>query len=251
MNIEQLNKIYDKLIINDDVVFDYNMFQSVIFNDSNTITNGEKMFYENMIKNTTKCIFDVGSSNSSGYLDFQGTVHYFEPIKHLLDELKLLPNSNSYSFFNNFGLSYNNEKLYYYPRFDSFLNRIKSLNIDDSENKSIAEVKPAREYIINNCVYEIDFLKIDTEGFEFNVIRGFEEFIQLVKVLQFEYGGCYIDSGVKLIDVIEHLRGFGFDKFCYITRFGLLPMTDFTDNYQYCNIACIRSPEIDIDTEYR
>jgi len=234
--------MYDELIVDEtNIIFDYNVFENVIFNDCCSKTNGELLFYENMCKNTAKCIFDVGASSGSEFLDFQGTVHYFEPIKNLLDELMSKGNNNSKSFFNNFGLSYKNENLYYYPTFGSFFNRT-SLNIDDSANKCIAEVKIAREYIVNNNVFEIDFLKIDTEGFEFNVILGFGEFIRLVKIIQFEYGGCYIDSGVKLVDVINHLKSFGFDKFCYITRFGLFQITDFTDNYQYCNIACIRSP---------
>jgi len=33
--------------------------------------------------------------------------------------------------------------------------------------------------------------QIDTEGDELNVILGFEDYIKKIKIIQFEYGGCF------------------------------------------------------------
>ena len=40
----------------------------------------------------------------------------------------------------------------------------------------------------------IDYVKIDVEGHELSVLEGFGEFLQQVKLVQFEFGGCNIDA---------------------------------------------------------
>ena len=44
-----------------------------------------------------------------------------------------------------------------------------------------------KNYIINNKIEKIDLLKIDTEGFEFDVLSGLEEEIKKVKFVFFEH----------------------------------------------------------------
>ena len=60
-----------------------------------------------------------------------------------------------------------------------------------SNKKSYFEKKvkleKAKSIIINKKIKKLDFLKIDTEGYEYNVIRGFEEKIKLVSVILFEH----------------------------------------------------------------
>ena len=107
--------------------------------------------------------------------------------------------------------------------------------------KSIFEVKRADGYIQKNNIKSIDFLKIHTEAFEFNVIKGFGDEIEIIKVIQFEYGGTYIDSGDKLKDVIEHLASDGFGSFHYLEIQGMVPLNSLEDHYQYSNIVCFNS----------
>ena len=54
-----------------------------------------------------------------------------------------------------------------------------------------------------NKVNQIDLLKIDTEGAESRVLRGAKRMIEnnQISMIQFEYGGCYIDAGEKLEDL--------------------------------------------------
>jgi FkbM family methyltransferase len=40
----------------------------------------------------------------------------------------------------------------------------------------------------------IDYVKIDVEGHELSVLKGFGEFLKKVKLVQFEFGGCNIDT---------------------------------------------------------
>lgn len=201
----------------------------------------EYRFYKQFIEQNATTIFDVGCRFDSVFSDFAGIVHYFEPNKQFLEKLKPLV-KNREAYFNNFGLSEKNEKLEYYNEQQSFVHR-KLTHPDTYINwtKSIFEVRRADEYIREKGIELIDFLKIDTEGFEFNVLKGFGDQIQKVKIIQFEYGGTYIDSGDKLKDVIEYLARYGFTNFCYLKYEGLVPLTSFEDHYEYSNIICMNS----------
>lgn len=200
-----------------------------------------KLFFYRLIKNSIKIIFDVGSRYDSEYLNFNGEVHYFDPINNFIESLKLKPNHNTKSYFNNFALGNDTTTLYYYPRYQSFFNRIISVGVDDSPNKLLLNIKKGENYINEHNIKNIDFLKIDTEGFEFNVIKGFGNYLKNIKIIQFEYGGTFLDNNIKLIEVIDYLRQFGFDKFSYLTNNGPTPIIDFHDHYQYCNIVCINN----------
>jgi len=208
-----------------------------MFNNCNSKTNGEKLFFDN-IKNNIQIIFDVGCSYDTELINFKGIVHYFDPNKDFVEKLKQIPNKNRLSFFNIFGLGDDNKKLYYYPKYQSFYDRIKSCKISDEVNKVEYKIMKSYDYINKHNIQNIDFLKIDTEGFEFEVIKGFREHIKRVKIIQFEYGGSFLDSKVKLIDVINYLKENGFGKFSYLTNKGSISIVDFKDHYQYCNIIC-------------
>ena len=40
----------------------------------------------------------------------------------------------------------------------------------------------------------LDYVKIDVEGHELDVLEGFGNLIQRVRLIQFEFGGCNIDT---------------------------------------------------------
>jgi FkbM family methyltransferase len=209
-----------------------------MFGNDNSETNGESKLY-NDIKDNLNVIFDVGCRADSLFSNFKGEVHYFDPVNEFIIKLKNQPNSNSKSYFNNFGLGNEEKKTYYYPKFQSFYNRIESTQINDDSNKILLQIKKAKDYMIEKNIKSIDFLKIDTEGYELQVLQGFEELLQNVKLIQFEYGGTFIDNKVKLIDITNYLKEKGFSDFAYLSNNGQVLITDFNDHYQYCNIICI------------
>lgn len=200
-------------------------------------TNGEHKFYMN-IKDKISVIFDIGCRSDSEFIDFNGEVHYFDPVNEFIEKLSKQPNLNKTAYFNNFGLGNENKESYYYPHYQSFFDRIKSCHISDDSNKIILNIKKAKDYITEKNIKSIDFIKIDTEGYELSVLQGFEECLEFVKIIQFEYGGTFIDNNLKLMDVIQYLEKFGFYNFSYLTNNGLILINDFNDHYQYCNIVC-------------
>ena len=209
-----------------------------MFNNCNSKTNGEEKIFID-IKEKINVIFDVGCRSDSEFINFNGEVHYFDPVNEFIEELKVKKNLNNKSYFNNFGLGNENKELYYYPKYQSFYDRINSCHISDDSNKILLYIKKGKDYVIEKNITYIDFLKIDTEGYELNVVKGFDDFLENIKIIQFEYGGTFLDNNTKLIDMIQFLESKGFYKFSYLTLFGPKLITNFSDHYQYCNIVCI------------
>jgi FkbM family methyltransferase len=211
-----------------------------MFNNCNSRANGEYKFFLR-IKDHIDVIFDVGSRSDSDYIHFTGEVHYFDPVHDFMESLKKNTFENKTSYFNDFGLGEENKQLYYYPKYQSFYDRIVSRGDSDASNKILLHIKKGKDYIINHNIKRIDFLKIDTEGYELNVLKGFEDHLKIVNIIQFEYGGLFLDNHTKLMDVIKYLEEKGFGKFAYLTNDGTGTelITNFDDHYQYCNIVCI------------
>jgi hypothetical protein len=126
----------------------------------------------------------------------------------------------------------------YYPKFQSFVDRNESMGLDDPMSRVSLDLKRADEYIVSNGIGKVDFLKVDTEGYELRVLKGFGDKLSSVRFIQFEYGGTYRDAGIQLKDVIDYLSKNSFGKFSYISSAGLIPITNYTDHYRYCNIFC-------------
>lgn len=211
-----------------------------IFGNYDPLSNGERTLYEK-IKPHIHTIFDVGCRKDSEFIDFDKEVHYFDPVPQFIDDISRLPNKNSHSRFNKFGLGSETRNMDYYPKYQSFYDRVVSCGDSDVSNKLTLYIKRGDDYMNENKVESVDFLKIDTEGFEYEVVRGFSDRLKDVKLIQFEYGGTYLDNGVKLNDIVKYLSGFGFCNFCYVSQYGLQRITDFSDHYQYCNIVCVNS----------
>ena len=206
------------------------------------ISDIEELFFKELQKTfDVKTVFDVGCRNDTAFTSFEGVVHYFDPVKDFIDDLKTQPNVNTSSFFNNFGLSTENKDLFYYPKYQSFHDRFVSCGTSDDKNKFVLSVRKASDYITEKGIESIEFLKIDTEGHELNVLKGFEDKLNIVRTIQFEYGGTYLDSKIKLVEVVDYLKTYGFENFAYLTDQGVMPLTDYTDHYSYSNIVCVKS----------
>jgi FkbM family methyltransferase len=152
-----------------------------MFNNCNSKTNGEEKFFID-IKDNIHVIFDVGCRCDSEFIAFCGEVHYFDPINEYIENLKKQKNVNKTSYFNNFGLGEENKEMFYYPKYESFYDRINSCRISDDANKKLLHIKKGYDYVTNKNIKNIDFLKIDTEGYELHVLKGFDDFLQNIKI---------------------------------------------------------------------
>jgi len=101
------------------------------------------------------------------------------------------------------------------------------------------------EYCREKEINIIDFLKIDTEGSEYDILKGAVGLLleHKIKKIQFEYGECFLDAGFTLKEVFRFLQDIGY-SIAEMTNKGLKPIKQFTcelENYKWTNfLASIR-----------
>jgi len=110
----------------------------------------------------------------------------------------------------------------------------KILSLDSNEyfqNFFSVKVETLNNFIINNNISNIEFLKIDTEGYDYNVIRGLGANIQKVKYLYFEHHfHDMFQKKYTLSDIHNYLKKNNFKKV-----FKIKMMFRKTFEYIYCN----------------
>jgi FkbM family methyltransferase len=182
--------------------------------------------------------FDVGSHFGETvelfYKNFKiKKIHCFEASPINFDILKKNIENNgltSICDLNNFGVGHKN--------FDSHINqtkesssstindlnlnssylkrKLKILNIKKKDNfykKIPIKVKILDDYVKEKKIKQIDILKIDTEGFEYNVIRGIEKSHNIIRYIYFEHHyDDMIIKNYKFNDINKILIKFGFKK---------------------------------------
>tara|TARA_B100001094_G_scaffold64450_1_gene60471 strand:+ start:2549 stop:3211 length:663 start_codon:yes stop_codon:yes gene_type:complete len=213
------------------------------FGNHDMYTNGESLFYAN-IKDNIEVIFDVGSSDETLFTDFLGEVHYFEPSSRI-ENLEKQPTKNKKSVFNNFGLSDETSKLREIT-WETAGNVPGSDILHPPGSITTMRTLTGSDYLTQNKISNVDFIKIDTEGHELQILQGFGNYLKNTKIIQFEYGGTTYACGIKLIEIIELLQQFNFKNFSYISPDGLEPFKwdrNKEDHYTFCNIVCFNEYE--------
>ena len=159
------------------------------------ISKEEITFYR-IIESSCNVIFDIGCREDIDYIEISPNkeFHLFEPnptfyknCKRKVDFLK------GNVFLNNFGIGNKTEYLEYYEDSQSFIKR--TTHFTSSVQPVFLKVKRFTEYLEENKIGRIDFLKIDTEGFEPNILIDNIDYIKKnVSYIQFEYASTWIDN---------------------------------------------------------
>lgn len=149
------------------------------------------------IANDCKRFMDVGARTRSHIVDsvYDSKKEYylFEPVPEFATELTRAYSRFPNIFIHQFGLGSKDAVLDYYERSQSFINR--PLFKQDKPSSQIS-VTTLDNFCNKNSIDQIDFLKIDTEGFELEVLLGAKKMLseEQIRYVQFEYGGTYPDA---------------------------------------------------------
>jgi FkbM family methyltransferase len=162
-------------------------------------------------------------------ISFEASPINFEYLKNKIKENKKIFN-NIEILIENIALGAKNEIIEFKQFKESSSSTIKQIDEDSKyfkrkfgiinflNNKKIYEVieikiSKLKDYIEKNNIEKIDFMKIDTEGYEFEVLLGLEAKIQQVNIIMFEHHyDNMIKKGYTFSDINELLTRNNFSK---------------------------------------
>lgn len=180
--------------------------------------SGEYWFLKNLNHSEIKVVFDVGANVgnwSKKLLEYNpnAEIHAFEPVPHTFELLESNTKEISNIRRNRLGLSTESGKLNfnYYPN-SSYLSSAFEHDLGKEGQVLEVEVTSGDQYCEIHAIDQIDLLKIDTEGFESQVLMGFASQFDnnRIRLVQFEYGPMAIDSKFLLADFYTFFEAKGF-----------------------------------------
>lgn len=125
-----------------------------------------------------KVVFDVGAKYDDWYYQLRPklTYHLFEPNPKYFQLLQVKLGDKPNVHLNNYGLGNETGEFLYNHSSEGFM----------QGGDTLYPVKTLDWYIEEYKIKRIDFLKIDTEGYDFKVLQGGGKAIQLSKYIQYE-----------------------------------------------------------------
>lgn len=163
-------------------------------------------------------IFDVGCNigewtKMARKYQPQADIHMFEVMPETYRSMLSNVQTDENMHTNGFGLSnYSGTlEMKYKPSYSAVSTSVMDLRLDDSFIRHGLVMK-GDDYVKSRNIKSIDYLKIDTEGAEDQVFKGFENTLKegKIKVIQFEYGYICILTKWLLIDSYKYLTPLGF-----------------------------------------
>jgi FkbM family methyltransferase len=165
--------------------------------------NGERRLLKSLALPPGAVIFDVGAnvgrwSQQARRLFPSAEIHAFEPLPTAFEQLRRIAGITAHPVA--LGARRGTATLHYDPDVTVLSSLHDRAGMHLTETTTV-EVIPLDELDAGR----IDFLKIDVEGHERDVIEGAANRLARgeIGVVQFEYGGTYLDAGVRLREVVE------------------------------------------------
>ena len=114
----------------------------------------------------------------------------------------------------------------------------------EAQEKEQVAMDTLENYCRGKNIKKIDFVKIDTEGHELEVLKGMKSLLKenRIKMIQFEYGGCNLDARVFLKDIFDFFKDLDYkiykifpNEVKLIESYG-----QYLDNFQYANYVAVQ-----------
>ena len=225
--------------------------------DFNIERNGELRVLRMISNLQPKIIFDVGANKGdwtllASKLSSSSVIHAFEIVPSTFDELSKSTKHLGKVRCVDHGLSNREEMITVSLGDDSSMATGCKIDGMQSHNNYYkhdiqCRVRKACDYMRENNIECIDFLKIDVEGMDFKVIEGFEDSIEKVRALQFEYGIFNISSHDLLADFCKYLdeKGFVVGKI-FPRHVSFFQYHFHMENFHGSNYVAVRADETDL-----
>ena len=226
--------------------------QSKNQNDGNIDSNGERWCIEHLIGDSDT-VFDVGANRgewSARCVRYhpKARVHAFEPSPTIFEKLSAqrFPSVTLC----NVGLADKpGRAILRVASTDTGLSSLVDSPIINSKGGTTHEeevvLTTIDEYCKKQDIERIEYLKIDVEGFELNVLRGAARMLSEQKIsnIQFEYGPTFIGTRTFLKDIFDILERNGY-KISKIYPDGLrhVDISYILENFRYCNFLAQLDP---------
>ncbi len=206
--IEQVGERYYRLRENWDYDIDY---------------NGERWLVQTLAsQKLLKDVFDVGANRgdwAAAVLEANpaARIHCFEICTPMFQKLAARFSGDKWKteniFLNPFGLSDSASeiRIKYYPDGDGG-GTMYEVAAGQKAEVINAKVERGEEYCLNHSITSIDFIKMDVEGAEHLVLRGFGDMVvpARIPIVQFEYGMGNIVTKFLLRDFYEYFESRGY-----------------------------------------
>jgi FkbM family methyltransferase len=225
------------------------------------LSNGEgkfllalKSYFEKHVDSKLELqFFDIGANTGEftrllrSHISETANIHVFEPVESLCDFMEKQFNNDQFIHINAVGVSSKQGSQIFYSdkegsALGSFLQRDEfSTGLLFNQNTFVSTIR-LDSYIDSKKIEHINFIKIDTEGHEYEVIESLGRYLDplFIDFLQFEYGGTTLDAGRSLRKYFECFEKAGF-VVAKIMQNGLLvrPYESWMDDFRYANFVAI------------
>lgn len=222
-------------------------------NYQNFTETGELFFIKKYLSNKgIRLCFDIGA-NKGDYTrlileETNSNVISFEPLPFVYNQMiKNLSNFSDRCTFINKGVGAKSESLTIHFNKDvsehaSFSEEIKSIDYVKNTDSLNIDVISIDDYCVLNNITEIDFIKIDTEGFEKEVFDGALETLKNIKpkFLQIEYNLHQMFRNTSLNYFAEKLSDYNVYQLIYNGMRRVNAKHPYSNLYMYSNFVFIR-----------
>lgn len=213
------------------------------------VKNGEQRFLQHMIAGKAQpVVFDVGANKGDWTaaalsVNAAARIHAFEPFPESYQGLVARGFPANVTCVNQgMGAFKGNKTLYAYA--DHSTHNTLHARYDTAYTDSVEiAINTLESYCDEHSVSYIDFLKIDTEGNDYEVLQGAQSLIdtQRIGAIQFEYGHLYIGARRYLKDFFDLLEPNGYQIYRVMPKH-LAPLKAYHhsfENFQYANFAAL------------
>ncbi len=219
--------------------------------------SGERRFVQNIlpkiIQNNKPILYDIGA-NVGTYTSLlqhtfpEGCIHAFEPNPHSFSEL--LKVSMKKTICTQKAVGAQSGVTYLYLNTEDTTSGLATLHKEIQDKlhtqKELQSIEVSVITLDSYTQEQIDFLKIDTEGHELEVLKGATALIKKdkIKVIQFEFNEMNIVTKAFLLDFYNILKQYSFYR---ITPKGLISLGQYShDNeiFDFQNIVAIHSKSV-------